>query len=85
MCLNNSCRNSVVGQFDFHRAPIFEIPVRSRIASIPYMPQLMATEIRVVMIPRRVVLQPTVSITQEGHTMYRRSVSLPMLNTPLTP
>jgi hypothetical protein len=49
------------------------------------MPQFMATEMRVVMIPWGVVLQPTVRINAEGHTMYIRSVLLPIAKIPLTP
>jgi len=49
------------------------------------MPQFMATEMRVVMMPWGVVLQPIVSINAEGHTMYIRSVLLPIAKIPLTP
>jgi hypothetical protein len=66
----------------------FEIPIRSRIARIPYMQQLMVTEMRVVMIPWGVLLQPTVSINAEGHTMYIKSIGsvlLPIAKIPPTP
>ena len=73
-----------VGVYDFHKVLAFEIPVRSKTARIAYMPQLIATELRVIMIPCGVVLQPTVSSNHEGHTMYRKSVLLPFAKIPLT-
>src|SRR6266481_6895808 len=48
------------------------------------MPQFMATEMRVVKIPWGVVLQPTVSITEEGQTIRIRSMpsTVKIPNTP---
>ena len=82
MCCDEA---GAMGLYDFHKVLAFEIPVRSKTARIAYMPQLMATEMRVIMIPWGVVRQPTVSSTHEGHTMYRRSVLLPIAKIPLTP